>query len=152
MTEKPLSFLVRVWFTKAFESLPLRYELSAQSGGKDTISVYAVNYVAKHQFQCFLFSGTGTRGHYDCTRSSCSSVSARDLEDIHQPSATARRWSTKSKHTPNIYPAQQGAAQKNNGVSAGVSTKFITNSKFILSLLIICRIIAHTLDTNTAQN
>ena len=43
VTEKLLSFLVRVRFTEAFGSLRIRYKLSAQSGGEETISVYTVN-------------------------------------------------------------------------------------------------------------
>ena len=63
MTEKLLSFLVRVWFTEAVDSLRLRYKLSAQGSGEEGSSVYTVSQVAKHQFQGFVFSGTGTRGH-----------------------------------------------------------------------------------------
>ena len=43
VTKKLLSFLVRVWFNEAINSLRLRYELSVQSGGEETICVYAVN-------------------------------------------------------------------------------------------------------------
>ena len=43
VTEKLLSLLVRVCFTEAFQSLPVRYKLSAQSGGEETISVYTVS-------------------------------------------------------------------------------------------------------------
>ena len=43
VTEKLLSFLVGIWFTEAFESLPIIYELTAQSGGKESSSVYTVN-------------------------------------------------------------------------------------------------------------